>query len=144
MKILRPFDDISFHEGLVVYLDNKGIADLVNHCKFPGAAEFKEYFKVEFPEVADEIQKEGEEMSRREDQTSSVWRFKGQKVKIKVDSNGKEWFCGKDVCEILGLQNPNIALLKQVKKAYKTNLKFLEETCTGHATPNTYNSGKAV
>ena len=60
-------------------------------------------------------------------------------------TDNEEWFCGRDVCLILGFQNIGDALTKKVKKAYKTDLKSLlmeeksEERLTAH-----YNEGRAV
>ena len=51
------------------------------------------------------------------------------------------WFCGRDVCLILGFQNIGDALTKKVKKAYKTDLKSLlmeeksEERLTDQSLP---------
>ena len=45
-----------------------------------------------------------------------------RKKKGKVDLNQKEWFCGKDVCEILGYENTKRALYEPVKQAHETPL----------------------
>ena len=62
-----------------------------------------------------------------------------------IDVNRKEWFCSKDVCKILGHENSKDALQKQVKQAYKTNLKslqlaenYLENSALYHARPSQF------
>ena len=35
-------------------------------------------------------------------QTNKAWEFDEKGVDRRIDSNRKVWFCGKDVCEILG------------------------------------------
>ena len=70
--------------------------------------------------------------------------FEGKVVNIKTDSIGKEWFCSKDACKILGFKNINQTLLNRVRKAYKTDLKSLIDTRTSCATPLSYNDGKVV
>ena len=57
---------------------------------------------------------------------AEIWKFEGKKVKIRVDSDGKEWFCGRDVCLILDFKNIKYALLEQVKHAYKCYLKDIK------------------
>ena len=71
-------------------------------------------------------------------------KFDGKEVDIKLDAGGKEWFCGKDVCEVLGFKNANDVLLKQVKQAYKTDLKSMHVTCGSHVNPAPYHAGKSV
>ena len=51
----------------------------------------------------------------------------------------EEWFCGRDVCLILGIQNMGDALTKKVKKAYKTSLHAI---CEMHMTLASNNEGK--
>jgi len=46
-------------------------------------------------------------VTESEKQRSDLWTFQGKQVKIKVDANEKEWFCGRDVCKILGYENQN-------------------------------------
>ena len=69
---------------------------------------------------------------------------KGKDVDIIVGKDKKEWFKGKDVCEILGYENVGQALRDQVKKAYKTDLKSILMDEKSSPTPNTNNEGKAV
>ena len=57
------------------------------------------------------------------------------------DTHKEEWFCGRDVCLVLGFQNIGDALTKKVKKAYKTSLHAICET---HMTPDPNNEGRAV
>ena len=73
-----------------------------------------------------------------------MWKFDGKKIDIIADTNKKEWFCGKDACEILGFKNANDALLKQVKRTYKTDLKSIRATCDPHVTPLSHNARLAV
>ena len=49
----------------------------------------------------------------------ATWKFDGKEVRIKTDKNGKEWFCGRNVCLILGFSNINVSLSTKVKEAYK-------------------------
>ena len=58
-----------------------------------------------------------------EHESNLVRKFEGKDVNIATEAKGKEWLCGKDVCEILRFENANNPLLNQVKMAYKTNLK---------------------
>ena len=55
--------------------------------------------------------------------------------------DNEEWFCGRDVCLILGLKNINRTLLEQVKKAYKTSL---HATCKTHSALKPNNEGRTV
>ena len=43
---------------------------------------------------------------------SATWKFQGRGV----DQHGKEWFCDRDVCQILRYRE---AITKKVKEAYK-------------------------
>lgn len=62
------------------------------------------------------------------------------------------YFCGKDVCEVLGYKDPQKALFSNVKPKYKKDLKALfevQESCSctslGPFEPKlSYNEGKAV
>lgn len=74
---------------------------------------------------------------------TSNWlkKIDGKQVDIKLDADRKEWFCGKDVCEISGYENYHDALAKDVRKGYKNKLKVL---CEMHHTPLDYNAEKAV
>ena len=69
---------------------------------------------------------------------------KREKVDIKLDPNRKEWFCGKDVCEVLGFRDSKDALLTKVRHAYKTALKSLDMAGKTPANPVPYHAGKAV
>ena len=53
----------------------------------------------------------------------------------------EEWFCGRDVCLILGCID---ALTKKVKKAYKCSLKSLADTPESGLSPELNNENKAV
>ena len=70
-----------------------------------------------------------------------MWKFQDRDVKIRVDGNGKEWFCGRDVCKILGFKDIKVTLLRQVKQAYKCSLKSLK---LDGELPPAYHEGKAV
>jgi prophage antirepressor-like protein len=76
-------------------------------------------------------------------------------LKIKVVGTHKQpYFCGKDVCEILGYTDIKQALLLNVKSKHKKNLKTLSKELAVSDTANffgsehlkniTYHSGKAV
>ena len=69
---------------------------------------------------------------------------KREKVDIKLDPNRKEWFCGKDVCEILGFRDSKDALLTKVRHAYKTGLKSLDMAHKTPANPVPHHAGKVV
>ena len=69
-------------------------------------------------------------------------RFHGQNKKLTLKD--EEWFCGRDVCEILGFKNANQVLLDRVKWACKSDLGSLNVTKTSCATPLSHNAGKAV
>ena len=45
--------------------------------------------------------------------------------------NRKEWFCGKDVCEILGFEDSKKTLQRQVRQSCKFNFKNLVELGEG-------------
>jgi prophage antirepressor-like protein len=85
--------------------------------------------------------------------TFDVGEKKKQKVKI-VGTFKQPYFCGKDVCEILGYENIKDALFKNVKLKHKKELKKLSEelVCTGHTNHFgqdhlknlSYHSGKAI
>ena len=70
--------------------------------------------------------------------------FQDKEVKIKVDKDGKERFCGWEVCKILEFRGIKLTPLRQVKQAYKTDLKSLELTWYDHENPLSYHEGKAV
>ena len=42
-----------------------------------------------------------------------IWKFGGKKLQIRAGADKKEWFCGKDVCKILGYVNVKKALREQ-------------------------------
>ena len=69
----------------------------------------------------------------------ATWKFDGKEVRIKTDKNGKEWFCGRDVCLILGFKN--IKRTQQVKKAYKCSLKDLAVGPESGPLPDPNNEG---
>ena len=71
---------------------------------------------------------------------SATWEFEGKPVKIVTDENGKQWLCGKDVCEILGYRNFSNVLAKKVKKVYKSPLKYI----CGTEVDLTYHEGIAA
>ncbi|MGL5962360.1 MAG: BRO family protein [Cetobacterium sp.] len=85
--------------------------------------------------------------------TFDVGEKKKQKVKI-VGTFKQPYFCGRDVCEILGYENIKDALFKNVKLKHKKELKKLSEelVCTAHTNSFgsehlknlSYHSGKAV
>ena len=64
-------------------------------------------------------------------------------MRIKTDKNDKEWFCGRDVCLILGFQNISVSLSKKVKEGYKCSLKSLEYL-TDYVSSVSYHEGRAV
>ena len=65
-------------------------------------------------------------------------------MRIKTDKSDKEWFCGKDVCRILGFQDIKTTLIRRVKQAYKTNLKSLIPWDNTSPIHDTHKEGKAV
>ncbi|MGL5962358.1 MAG: BRO-N domain-containing protein [Cetobacterium sp.] len=84
--------------------------------------------------------------------TFDVGNKKSQKVKI-VETFKQPYFCGKDVCEILGYIDVHDAIYKHVKPKYKKDLKTLSEeldindpTSFGHEHFKnlTYHSGKSI
>ena len=60
------------------------------------------------------------------------------------EEDNEEWFCGRDVCLILGFQNIGDALTKMVKKAYKRSLKDLAVGPESGPSPELNNENKAV
>ncbi|MGL5962687.1 MAG: BRO-N domain-containing protein [Cetobacterium sp.] len=85
--------------------------------------------------------------------TFDVGNKKSQKVKI-VGTHKHPYFCGKDVCEILGYIDVHDAIYKHVKPKYKKDLKTLNEELSVNLGDNyfgsehlkniNYHSGKAV
>ena len=73
-----------------------------------------------------------------------VWKYKGKGIKIRVGSNGKEWLRGRDVCLILGFQDIHKTLQRQVKKAYKCDLKSLIPWVNSSPVCNTHKEDRAV
>lgn len=62
-----------------------------------------------------------------------------KRVKI-VGTSNEPWFCGKDVCEILGYKSAKVALHTHIKHTYKKNLsEVVSESLT-----TSYNEGKAI
>ena len=53
---------------------------------------------------------------------SATWEFQGNRV----DQHGKEWFCGRDVCMILGFQDPKKTFQRRVKNAYRSSLELIK------------------
>jgi prophage antirepressor-like protein len=59
------------------------------------------------------------------DNIITIFSFKNQEVRI-LDINNEPWFIAKDICRILGLTNPSMAL-ENIPKGWKT-LKLLDST----------------
>ena len=74
---------------------------------------------------------------------ANVWKFDRKEVDIKIDLNQKEWFCGKDLCEVLGFEDQKTTLARQVKQVFKTHLKSLQMDEDLSSNPLSYHSGKA-
>ena len=72
-----------------------------------------------------------------------MWKFDRKEVDVKLDADRKEWFCEKDVCEILDHENVKKALYVQVKQAYKSKLKDIKVVSSKGTTPLSHNAGKA-
>ena len=73
-----------------------------------------------------------------------MWKFHGKEVDIKLVADRKEWFCDRDVSEILGHENIERPLHEQVKQRYKSKLKDIKVVPSEGTTPLSYNVGKAV
>ena len=61
---------------------------------------------------------------------------------MRIKTGKSEWFCGRDV--ILGFKNINRALLEQVKKVYKCDLKSLIPWDNSSPAGEPNNEGRAV
>ena len=61
-------------------------------------------------------------------------------MRIKTDKNGKEWFCGRDVCMILGFSNIKFSLSTKVNEAYKSSLSAVYDL---ESLPASNNKGRA-
>ena len=64
-----------------------------------------------------------------------MWKFDGKEVDIKLDVGRKEWFCDRDVCEILGHDNV---------KSCKSKLKDIKVVPSEVTTPLSHNAEKAI
>ena len=73
-----------------------------------------------------------------------MWKFDGKEVDIKLDADRKEWFCDRDVCEILGHENVKKALYEQVKQSRKSKLKDIKVVLSEGTTPLSHNARKTV
>ena len=71
-------------------------------------------------------------------------KFYGKEVYIKLDTDRKECFCGRDVCENLGHKNVKKALYEQVKQLCKSKLKDIKVVPSEGTTPLSHNAGKVV
>ena len=73
-----------------------------------------------------------------------MWKFDRREVDIKLDADRKEWFCNKEVREILGHENVKKALYVQLKQAYKFKMKDIKVVSSEGTTPLSHNAGKTV
>ena len=64
--------------------------------------------------------------------SNAIWEFQRRGV----SQHGKEWFCGRDVCDILVYEKYHDALSKKVRQSYKSPLKALCEMWTTSLTHN--------
>ena len=71
---------------------------------------------------------------------SATWEFQGRGV----DQHRKAWFCGRDVCKILGYQDNVRTLQRGVKNAYKSDLESIQFQHTGARIPVPYHEAKVV
>ena len=71
-------------------------------------------------------------------------KFDGKEVDIKLDTDRKEWFCDRDVCEILSHENLKKALYEQVKQSCKSKLKDIKVAPSEGTTPLFHNVEKAI
>ena len=67
-----------------------------------------------------------------------------KEVDIKLDADRKEWFCDRDVCEILSQENVKKALYEQVKQLCKSKLKDIKVAPSEGTTLSSHNVGKAI
>ena len=111
---------------------------MARKCTYDSSKEFEEWISNNVGEVATTNEASETIIPKAE------WEFQGKKVDIIVDSHGKEWFRGRDVCKILGFRDIKDALLTKVKKVYKTDLKSIMLAGSLPATSTSYNNGKTV
>ena len=76
--------------------------------------------------------------------SNKIWKLDVKQVDIKLGANKREWFCSKDVCEILRLKDPKDALLTKVKQAYKADLNSMVVAEKVPANLVSYHAGKVV
>ena len=131
--------DVPYHEGKNAYLNRKGLLEIVNKNRHTNASEWIKWLDGK----ASELENSGT-VSKYTKEPLQVWKYKAKEVKIKTDKSGKEWFCGRDVCLIIGFKNINRTLLEQVKKAYKCDLKSLIPWVNFSLVYNTHKEGRAV
>ena len=117
-----------------------GLYSLIFKSRLPAAKQFKKWVTSELPLLKEKWKSQELVVAKNED-TQKVWKFDEKDVDIVVDKDKKEWFKSKDICEILGYENPKRALYEQVKQAYKVPLKRVLNSGTN---PVSYHEGKAM
>ena len=75
--------------------------------------------------------------------SSSLKQILKVKIPTHEATDNEEWFCGRDMCLILGFKNIKRTLLEQVKKAYKCSLKYLAMGPEPSPLSNLNNEGRA-
>ena len=73
--------------------------------------------------------------------SSSLKQILKVKIPTHEATDNEEWFCGRDVCLVLGFSNIKDTLLKNVKEAYKSSLSSIYESCM---IPTSNNEGRAM
>ena len=86
-----------------------GLYSLTFKSRLPAAKQFKKWVTSELPLLKEKWKSQELVVAKNED-TQEVWKFDEKDVDIVVDKDKKEWFKSKDVCEILGYENPKRAL----------------------------------
>ena len=146
LKFLLPEKptDLQIRECILKYYHEHDKPFHRENMKASKADEVKEWLMNEFPTVAEEVENKAVAITESEKKHSALWTFEGKEVKIKIDVDGKEWFCGRDVCKILGYENPKQALKERVKKDYKISLANIMVGRGKLPTSMSYNDGKSV
>ena len=117
-----------------------GLYSLIFKSRLPAAKQLKKWVTSELPLLKEKWKSQELVVAKNED-TQKVWKFDEKDVDIVVDKDKKEWFKSKDVCEILGYENPKRALYEEVKQAYKVPIKMVLNSGTN---PVSYHEGKVL
>ena len=141
---MGPISGPNYHEGKAVYISESGLYILVLRSKLRAAKSFKKWVTDTLMLGLKEQKERMVTNSSERSTTNRARKFDGKEVNIKLDADRKEWFCGKDVCKILGFKNVSQTLLDRVKQAYKTGLKSLNIPQTFCANSVSYHAEKAV